>query len=67
LHEGWQQGRQEGEQALILRLLSCRIGKVTPEAKSQIQSLSLPQLETLGEALLDFSEPSDLIDWLRAH
>jgi predicted transposase/invertase (TIGR01784 family) len=67
LHEGWQQGRQEGEQALILRLLSCRIGKVTPEAKSQIQSLSLPELEALGEALLDFSEPSDLLDWLRAH
>jgi len=26
--------------------------------------LSLPQLEDLGEALLDFSDPVDLVTWL---
>jgi predicted transposase YdaD len=61
-----QEGRQEGEQSLILRLLTRRIGEVTPERQSQIQALSLPQLEALGEALLDFSGPADLDEWLRS-
>ena len=70
-----QEGRQEGEQtgalreaqSLILRQLNRRIGDISPELQSQIQSLSLDQLETLGEALLDFTEPTDLINWLQGH
>jgi predicted transposase YdaD len=74
-----QRGRQEGEQrgeqrgalkeaqALILRQLTRRIGTVAPAIQTQIQSLSLPQLENLGEALLDFSSPTDLLDWLQNH
>jgi Domain of unknown function (DUF4351) len=65
--EGRQQGRQEEAQALILRQLTRRIGDVTPEERSQIQFLPLPQLEALGESLLDFSTPDDLKDWLQAH
>jgi predicted transposase YdaD len=69
-----QEGRQEGEQSgalkegqsLILRLLTRRIGEVAPEMQSQVQALSLAQLEALGEALLDFSGPADLDEWLRA-
>ncbi len=64
--EGREEGRQEGESALILRLLSRRIGEVTPERRSQIQSLSINQLEALGEALLDFSKPEDLEEWWRS-
>jgi Domain of unknown function (DUF4351) len=30
----------------------------------QVQSLSLAQLESLGEALLDFTEAGDLVEWL---
>jgi Domain of unknown function (DUF4351) len=66
LQEGRQEGRQEGEAQLVLRQLPRRIGELSPEVRSQIQSLSLPQLESLGEALLDFSQPSDLQDWLRS-
>jgi predicted transposase/invertase (TIGR01784 family) len=58
-------GKLEEGQSLILRLLTRRIGDVAPEMRSQIQSLSLSQLEALGEALLDFSEPNDLVNWLR--
>ena len=65
--EGREEGRQEGESALILRLLSRRIGEVTPERRSQIQALSINQLEALGEALLDFTQPEDLEEWLRSH
>jgi predicted transposase YdaD len=60
------EGRQEGEQSLVLRLLARRIGEVTPEMRSQIQALSLTQLEALGEALLDFRKPDDLDEWLRS-
>jgi predicted transposase/invertase (TIGR01784 family) len=62
-----QEGRQEGEQALILRLLTRRIGEVSSVVRSQVQALSLDQLEALGEALLDFSEPADLVNWLQEH
>jgi Domain of unknown function (DUF4351) len=64
--ETLQEGRQEGEAQLVIRLLSRLMGELSPELRSQIQSLSLPQLESLGEALLDFSQPSDLQDWLRS-
>jgi predicted transposase YdaD len=65
--EALQEGEQVGEVRLILRLLARRFDTVSPALQAQIQSLSLPQLETLGEALLDFSQPSDLQDWLRSH
>ena len=68
---GEQRGRQEGEQTgearLVLRQLTRRIGDVTPEVRSQVQALTLNQLESLGEALLDFSEASDLDRWLSEH
>jgi hypothetical protein len=57
---------QEGEIRLVLRLLIRQLGELSPETRSQIQSLSLPQLEALADALLDFSQPSDLQDWLRS-
>ncbi|NJN23447.1 MAG: DUF4351 domain-containing protein [Acaryochloridaceae cyanobacterium RL_2_7] len=52
--EGLQEGRQEEGRSLILRQLTRRFGVLAPEMRSQIESLSLPQLENLGEALLDF-------------
>ena len=63
--EGEQKGRQDGERSLILRLLSRRVGILPSEARLQVESLSLEQLESLGEALLDFSSSSDLELWLR--
>jgi predicted transposase YdaD len=50
---------------LVLRLLNRRLGSISPETETQIRRLSLIQLEELGEAVLDFSQPSDLVDWLR--
>jgi predicted transposase YdaD len=66
---GEQRGRQEGRQeeglSFVLRLLPHRIGEIPPEIEAQIRTLSLTQLEELGEALLSFSQLSDLQDWLR--
>jgi predicted transposase YdaD len=61
------EGEERGERSLILHQFLRRIGKVTPERRSQIQSLSLTQLEALGEALLDFTKPDDLDEWMRSH
>lgn len=62
-----QEGREEGRQSelrLVMRLLTRRLGTVSPELQSQIQELSLAQLEDLGEALLDFTAEGDLVNWL---
>jgi predicted transposase YdaD len=64
---GEAKGKIEGELNFALRLLVRRVGMIAPETEAQIRTLSLSQLEELGEALLDFSQPSDLQDWLRSH
>jgi predicted transposase/invertase (TIGR01784 family) len=51
----------------VLRLLTRRFGEVGPETEAQIRSLSLSQLEDLGEAILDFAQPVDLQEWLQAN
>jgi hypothetical protein len=58
---------QRGERALILRQLTRRVGSVPESLQTQIEALSLAQLEDLGEALLEFSRPEDLESWLQAH
>ena len=64
MQQGLQQGLQQGEAAIVLRLLRRRFGDLAPEVENQIQSLSLEQLEALGDELLDFSQLSDLTNWL---
>jgi Domain of unknown function (DUF4351) len=65
--KGRQEGRQEGERSLVLRLLSRRIGNLSPNVVSKVEALSLPQLELLGEALLDFTSVDDLMTWLQSN
>ena len=60
-------GKQEGLLELLMRLLKQRFGTVAPEVETRIEKLSNDHLEDLGEALLDFTAVSDLIDWLQAH
>ncbi|NJN37632.1 MAG: DUF4351 domain-containing protein [Acaryochloridaceae cyanobacterium CSU_3_4] len=62
---GETKGKIEEGLNLVLRQLNRRIGTIAPSTETQIRSLSLSQLEELGEALLDFSNPSDLDEWLR--
>ncbi|WP_442946690.1 MULTISPECIES: DUF4351 domain-containing protein [unclassified Nostoc] len=64
---GKAEGKQEGEQKLILRLLQRRVGELSPQLQERLQSLSLNQLETLGEALLDFTAMEDLLNWLQTN
>jgi len=43
------------------------MGEVPESVRSQIQALSVDQLEAFGEALLDFSNLEEAIAWLSAH
>jgi len=52
--------------AVILALLTRRLGQVEPQWQSQIQQLSSAQLEALADALLDFSTIAHLVAWLQA-
>jgi hypothetical protein len=61
---GLREGQQNEAQNLILRLLTRRVGTLTADLTTQIQALTLPQLEALGDALLDFHTLSDLQSWL---
>ena len=63
--KGVQQGLQQGEANLTIRLLKRRCGNLTAIQEQKVQSLSISQLESLGEALLDFQNMSDLENWLQ--
>jgi hypothetical protein len=54
----------EDEKALVLRVLARKFGEIEPEIRSQVNSLTLDRLEVLGESLLDFTQMSDLVNWL---
>ena len=64
LQKGLQTGLQEGEKKLLLRLLRRRFGEITPDLEQKIANLSIPQLETLTDAQLDFANLDNLVTWL---
>ena len=59
-------GRQR-EAQLVLRQLQRRIGPVAKTHQARITALPIDDLETLGEALLDFTDAADLTAWLARH
>ncbi len=63
--EAKEEGKVEGERTIVLRLLNRRVGNISNALLSQIQGLSVEQLEALGDALLDFSTLADLEGWLQ--
>jgi predicted transposase/invertase (TIGR01784 family) len=61
---GLERGRNEGEQALVLKLLTRKLGKIDAEIQARVNSLTIDRVEALGEALLDFTAMADLDAWL---
>jgi hypothetical protein len=49
---------------LILRQVTQLVGELSPEQRAQITALQAEQLEALGAALLEFTQPEDLQLWL---
>lgn len=68
IERGLAQGRLEGRRSealsIILRQLARRVGSLPNETQEKIEQLSLTQLETLGEELLDFTDLAALQPWL---
>jgi predicted transposase/invertase (TIGR01784 family) len=65
IHEdGLLEGRQQEALSFVTRLVTRRFGTIAPEMQEQIQTLSIEKLEDLGEALLDFSKATDLVNWM---
>ena len=55
---------EQGQRSLVLRQLARRVGDIPEGIRSQIELFSLNEIESLGEALLDFVNLSDLEQWL---
>lgn len=56
---------KRGRLAVVLRQLSRQIGALADELKERIKKLSSERLDQLADALLKFSQPSDLERWLK--
>jgi predicted transposase YdaD len=64
LQQGLQRGEQRGESPLILRILNRRFGVLPNGLVERVRHLGTIQLASLGEALLDFEQLSEVEDWL---
>jgi predicted transposase YdaD len=64
LEEGREEGRCREACTLALRQLERRCGSLAAPTRARIEALSLPRLEELALALLDFRGDEDLRAWL---
>jgi predicted transposase/invertase (TIGR01784 family) len=62
--QGRVEGRVEEARALIIRLLTRKLGSIEPNLLTKIEALPLEQVESLGEDLLDFTSIDNLDRWL---
>jgi heme oxygenase len=56
---------RDAQRGLVLKQLNRKLGSLSTELIEQINNLDIKKLETLGEALLDFTSLSDLNTWLK--
>ncbi|WP_373542281.1 Rpn family recombination-promoting nuclease/putative transposase [Chamaesiphon sp.] len=63
---GLERGLQQ-ERGLVLKLLNRKLGNIHPEIQARVSSLTIEQIESLGEDLLDFTQMGDLLAWLDTH
>ncbi|AFY92003.1 Rpn family recombination-promoting nuclease/putative transposase [Chamaesiphon minutus] len=61
--EGLELGRQQ-EKALVIKLLARKLGNLSPQVQGRVSALEIERVESLGEALLDFTSIADLETWL---
>jgi hypothetical protein len=58
------EGESKGQQQLILRQLTRKLGALSAPLEAKVTALPPPLLIELSEALLDFNQPADLDVWL---
>lgn len=61
------EGLLEGKTSVVLRLLQRRVGEVSQHDRLRIAGLSVEQLDSLADALLDFRSSDDLTGWFISH
>lgn len=64
--QGIEQGIERGQKSLLLKQIRHRFGELNAVNLSRIDILTVPQLEQLGEVLLDCSDFAELEQWLAA-
>jgi predicted transposase/invertase (TIGR01784 family) len=62
-----EEAREEGAKALLIRMLSKRIGKLSDICIEYINNLALNQLQELAETWLDFESIADLDRWIESN
>jgi Domain of unknown function (DUF4351) len=66
MEKGIVQGRESGERSLTIKLLTRKLGNLSPELLARVNGLSIDRVEALAEDLLDFTSVGDLEWWLAA-
>jgi hypothetical protein len=64
IEQGIEQGMLRGQQHLLHRQLTRHLGEVPPNVAAGLDTLTLNQLEDLGEALFDLKSYADIEAWL---
>ena len=59
-----EEGMIEGERSLTIKLLTKKVGNLSPELLARVSSLNIDRLEALAEDLLDFKHVGDLERWM---
>jgi hypothetical protein len=62
-----EQGRAEGREEMLLRLLVRRCGPLDAATTARVQQLDAVRLLKLADVLLDFTSASDLEQWLATY
>jgi Uma2 family endonuclease len=57
----------QASRSLLIRQLTRKFGSINDRTIDRINALSIEQLDSLGEALLDFGSIDDLTAWLENH
>jgi predicted transposase YdaD len=60
---GEERWRREEAVGLVIKLLTRKLGNLAPALTSQVRDLPVEEVESLGEALLDFQSIADLESW----
>ena len=64
---GEERGIRRGEMAILLRLLTRKLGPIAPALHDRIADLPHEKLEQLADAVLDITAVDQLEAWLEAH
>ena len=63
--QGEARNEARGECRMAIRILSRQLGNLSPSLVSQLNNLSLKQIEALGDVMVDFISLEDLTQWLK--